>query len=246
MRACVHRQLPALRHAQGFTLVELAIALFVVALLLGSLLVPLGTQIEQRQIAETEKAIEQLKDALLGYALANGWLPCPDAMSGTGANDGVEDVAADGTCTTDDGNLPWVTLGTGGADAWNNRYRYHVDPNFAARAPSTAFGLTSGASVRVWTNAARTTPVTSGYPNGAVAVLLSHGKNGKGAMSALTGTANSPATSADESENSDGTVNFVSRTPSAADSPAGEFDDIVSWMSRFTLYNRMVSAGRLP
>lgn len=246
MARCSSRQAPTRRHAHGFTLIELAIALFVVTLLLGTLLVPLGTQIEQRQIAETEKTMDQAKDALLGFALANGYLPCPDVMSGAGANDGIEDVAANGTCTSDDGNLPWGTLGTGGADAWNNRYRYHVDGSFAARAPATAFSLTSGASVRVWTSAARTTALTSGNPNGAVAVVLSHGKNGKGAMGALTGAVNTPATSADELENTDGTVNFVSRPPSAADSPAGEFDDIVSWVSRFTLYNRMVSAGRLP
>ena len=234
------------RRARGFTLIELAIALFVVALVLGSLLVPLGTQIEQRQIAETEKTMDEVREALIGYAVANGYLPCPDAMSGAGANDGVEDVAADGTCKSDDGNLPWVTLGTGAADAWNNRYRYHVDGSYAARSPSSTFTLAAAASVRVWTSAARTTPLTSSDPNGAVAVVLSHGRNGKGAVSALTGTVNSAASSADERENTDGTVNFVSRAPSAANTPAGEFDDIVSWLSRFTLYNRMVTAGRLP
>ena len=231
---------------RGFTLIELAIALFVVALVLGSLLVPLGTQIEQRQVAQTEKTIDQLKDALVGYAVANGYLPCPDAMSGGGANDGVEDVAANGTCGSDDGNFPWVTLGTGATDAWNNRYRYHVDGSYAARAPAATFGLASAASLRVWTSAARTAPLSSSSPNGAVAVVISHGKNGKGAISALTGAPNPSASSADERENTDGTINFVSRTPSAADSAAGEFDDIVSWLSRFTLYNRMVTAGRLP
>jgi len=231
---------------RGFTLIELAIALFVIALLLGSLLVPLGTQVEQRQIADTEKEIEQLREALLGYAVANGYLPCPDVMSGSGANDGIEDVAASGSCRSDDGNFPWLTVGLGAADAWNNRYRYHVDGSFSTRSPGATFTLASGASVRIWTSAARTTALTSGDPNGAVAVVLSHGKNGKGAMSALTGTLNAPATSADERENADGTVNFVTRPPSAADSPAGEFDDVLSWVSRFTLYNRMVSAGRLP
>jgi prepilin-type N-terminal cleavage/methylation domain-containing protein len=240
------RRRKAGRAEHGFTLIELAIALFVVALVLGSLLVPLGTQIEQRQIAQTEKTIDQLKDALIGYAVANGYLPCPDAATGAGANDGVEDVAANGTCTNDDGNLPWVTLGAGATDAWSNRYRYHVDDSYAARAPATTFGLASGASLRVWTSAARTTALTSSSPNGAVAVVMSHGKNGKGAISALTGTVNAAASSADERENTDGSVNFVSRPPSAADSLAGEFDDVVSWLSRFTLYNRMVTAGRLP
>lgn len=240
MPSCLHAR------ARGFTLVELAVALFVIALLLGSLLVPLGTQVEQRQVAEAEKALEQIREALLGHALAHGYLPCPDLTGGAGANDGIEDVSAAGNCTGDDGNLPWVTLGVGAIDPWNNRYRYHVDTDFAARAPATPFGLATGASVRVWTTAAQTTPLTSGDPNGAVAVVLTHGRNGKGAISALTGAANAPATSNDEEENADGTVHFVSRPPSAADSPAGEFDDVVTWLSRFTLYSRMVSAARLP
>ena len=43
-------------HSQdvGFTLVEIAVALLVVALLLGIVLVPLQTQFTQRKIAETQ------------------------------------------------------------------------------------------------------------------------------------------------------------------------------------------------
>jgi type II secretory pathway pseudopilin PulG len=234
------------RRAAGFTLIEVAIGLFVIALLMGSLLVPLGTQVEQRQVAETERSIEQLKEALLGFAISNGHLPCPDARSGADANDGVEDVAANGTCRTADGNLPWVTLAAGHADAWNNRYRYHVDRTYAARPPAALFNLGAAASVRVWTSAARTTALTSGDPNGVVAVIVSHGRNGKGALNAITGAANAPPTGADELENANGTLHFVSRPPSPSGSPAGEFDDIVSWLSRFTLYNRMLTAGRLP
>ncbi|HEY9446980.1 MAG TPA: type II secretion system protein [Burkholderiales bacterium] len=241
------RASPSARRAvRGFTLIELAIALFVIALLLGSLLVPLATQVEQRQVAETEKRIEQIKEALLGYAAASGHLPCPDVTGGTGANDGVEDVAADGTCRSDDGNLPWVTLSTGSTDAWNNRFRYHPDTSFAQRAPSALFGLTTNADVKVWTDATHTTPLTSGGGNGALAVILSHGKNGRGAMNALTGTVNPPPLGADELENADGTLHFVSRTAGAPGSIAGEFDDIVSWLPKYVLYNRMVSAGRLP
>jgi hypothetical protein len=29
-------------------------------------------------------------------------------------------------------------------------------------------------------------------------------------------------------------------------STAGEFDDVVTWLGRYSLYNRMVSAGKLP
>jgi len=234
------------RPARGFTLIELAIALFVIALLLGSLLVPLATQVEQRQIAETEKSIEQIKEALVGYAVANGYLPCPDVMSGTGANDGVEDVAANGKCRDSDGNLPWVTLGIGATDVWNNRFRYHPDSSFAQRAPSALFGLTTHADVRVWASAAHATPLTSGGGNSAAAVILSHGKNGRSAMSAATNILNPAPLGPDELQNADGTLDFVSRPPSPEGSAAGEFDDIVSWLPKYVLYNRMVGAGRLP
>ena len=40
-------------NARGFTLVELAVALAVIALLLGMLVVPLNTQVDQNRINET-------------------------------------------------------------------------------------------------------------------------------------------------------------------------------------------------
>lgn len=234
------------RLSGGYSLVELALALFVLALVLGSALVPLATQVEQRQVQEAEKALEAIRETLLGHAAAYGFLPCPDATSGSGANDGVEDVTATGTCRSDHGNLPWATLGTAAADPWGNRYRYHVDGSYAARAPASPFTLASGAGLRVWTSAARTLALTSSDPNGAVAVVLTHGRNGKGAISALTGAPTAPAVSADELDNADGNVHYVSRPPSPAGTPAGEFDDVVAWLSRFTVYHRTLLAGRLP
>jgi len=29
-------------------------------------------------------------------------------------------------------------------------------------------------------------------------------------------------------------------------STAGEFDDVVTWLGKYTLFNRMVAAGKLP
>ena len=72
---------------RGFTLVEIAVALFIVTLVLGSILVPLTSQVEQRQISDTRKTLEEIKEALMGFAVANGYLPCP-AISAT---NGLED-----------------------------------------------------------------------------------------------------------------------------------------------------------
>ncbi|MCG8379535.1 MAG: prepilin-type N-terminal cleavage/methylation domain-containing protein, partial [Proteobacteria bacterium] len=62
----------------GFTLVELAMVLFILALLLGTLLTPLATSIEQQDRETTTKLLEDIRDSLLGYAIVNGHFPCPD------------------------------------------------------------------------------------------------------------------------------------------------------------------------
>jgi hypothetical protein len=79
-----------------------------------------------------------------------------------------------------------------------------------------------------------------------VAVVISLGKNGLGAINASTGAANPAPTSADENENLNGPSTFASRTLTTAGTAAGEFDDIVIWLSKSVLFNRMVSAGKLP
>lgn len=247
------RNAQALSAARGFSLIEMAVVIFIIVLLLGSILVPLTTQVEQRQISDTQKTLEEIREALIGHALAYGYLPCPDKTAGVGgagtANDGVEDVTAGGVCVTTSlgvgqGNVPWVTLGVGASDVWGNRYRYQVTPAFSQRAPAAggSFSLSSAGNIRICS----TTACGANYTTDAVAVIISLGKNGLGAINAANGTANPAPTSADENENLTGPTRFMSRTITTADSAVGEFDDIVVWLSKHTLFNRMVAAGKLP
>jgi type II secretory pathway pseudopilin PulG len=252
----------------GFSLIELAIVVFIVALLLGSILVPLHTQVEQRQVSETQKMLEDIREALIGHAVAKGYLPCPDKTSGatTGPNDtpndGVEDFAAGlcigtvgGSAGPPDrryavGNVPWVTLGLGATDPWGNRFRYVVDLEFASRSPATVFNLATSADIVVCTTATcavtLTRPISPGVPgDAALAVILSHGKNGYGAIDAAMATQRPLPTSADEIHNLDGNT-YGSRTITPLGAAAGEFDDIVTWLGKYTLFNRMVAAGKLP
>jgi len=242
------RQIP-----RGFTLIEIAIALFIITLLLGSILVPLTTQVEQRQVSDTQKMLDDIKEALIGHAIAKGYLPCPDRTSGGAgtandtANDGVEDyTTATGICfsTTLTGNVPWATLGLGASDSWGNRFRYRVTAAYAQRSPAAPFNLSTVATLGV-TATSGGTLLTAANPDGPVAVILSHGKNGYGAMNAQTNTARPNPTSADEIDNQSG-LTYTSRPITAVGSTAGEFDDIVTWLGKYTLFNRMVAAGKLP
>lgn len=239
------------RHEGGFSLIEVAVVMFIIVLLLGSILVPLTTQVEQRQISDTQKTLEEIREALIGHALAYGYLPCPDKTTGGGsgtANDGIEDVNSGVCVATSQGNVPWATLGVGVSDVWGNRFRYQVSAAYAQRAPGATFTLSSSATIEVCTAAGcpSGTRLTGTAPDGAVAVIISLGKNGLGAINAATGTANPAPASADENENLTGPSRFASRTLTAAGAAAGEFDDIVTWISKPVLFNRMVAAGKLP
>lgn len=240
---------------RGFTLVEMAIVLLVVTLLLGGLLVPLSTQMEQRKISETEQRLEDAKEALVGFAASHfdasnhPYLPCPDVT-----NDGQEDRNA-GQCVNTRGNLPWVTLGTASADSWGNRLRYEVTAAFANS--GAGFTLTTAGTINVSTR--DNTKNLSPLATNTAALVMSFGPNGHGAVhedgSAQTAV---PAQNADEANNVTPVgVPYISRPPSAeqpaatcSDTVSGqpfcEFDDIATWLSSNILFNRMIAAGRLP
>ncbi|MEO8165234.1 MAG: prepilin-type N-terminal cleavage/methylation domain-containing protein [Betaproteobacteria bacterium] len=237
----------------GFSLIELAVVLLVIALLLGSILVPLGAQVERRQYTETEKELEQVKEALIGFALSNDYLPCPAKT----AADGTEDRISGGTtCTLVSGSpkrigfLPWVTLGVKPADSWSNLYRYSVSPNFTNSAASSLFTLTSTRDILIQTRNTAGTPTYLSNVNEIPAVILSHGKNGFGATSDIGIARATPATwsnALDEFDNANDATSFWSRTRSDnAGATGGVFDDIVVWIPPSILFSRMVAAGRLP
>src|SRR3979409_777033 len=104
------------RNNAGFSLVELAIAVFIMALLLGSILVPLQSQVRSRKLDETDRILAQAREALLGYVAANGYFPCPASSTSNGQE--ASPNHANGTCnpsvtfaTALVGFLPAVTLG---------------------------------------------------------------------------------------------------------------------------------------
>jgi prepilin-type N-terminal cleavage/methylation domain-containing protein len=211
--------------SRGFSLVELSIVLVIVGLVIAGMLVPLSAQIDQKNYNETQKTMTEIRDGLIGYASSNGYLPCPDITG-----DGVEDRdTTTGVCLANptEGDLPWADLGMGKQDAWGQKYQYRVAQDFAnsgnriTLASAAASGFLMTISDSSGTNLALRVP----------AVVVSKGKSGAG-------------TGANEQENSDKDVFFVSDVPSAVAGNA--FDDIVVWVPSTLLLSRMISAGKLP
>lgn len=236
----VGRGTPRLRHAGGFSLIELAMVIVIITLLLGGLMIPLATQVENRRYTETEKQLAHIREALIGFALAKRHLPCPAESASVGTEDRTGDV-----CTKRVGFVPWVTLGVTRHDAWNNLFRYSVTPSFANSNPDSYFALDTSGDIQI--KASSTVDLTN---NEIPAIVLSHGKNGFGATSS-TGTAQfTPSgwtSDDDEQVNATGfdEVYVRVRTENTA-APGGEYDDVVAWVSLNQLFARMVSAGRLP
>ena len=226
------------RPPTGFTLIELAIVLVIVAALIGGLLVPLSAQRDIQSYRETQKQLADISEALLGYAATHKataagrlYLPCPDTD-----DDGFENRAVD-ACAAAEGRLPWGDLGLGREDAWANRFRYRVDGGYANRA--TGFSLGQAGSLRVCEDPACAKVLAKDLP----VVIVSHGKNGAGAFNSSGGTNPAPA-GADEIANQNADNDFVLRTP--GDAAGNEFDDLVVWLPPYVLFNRMIAAGKLP
>jgi prepilin-type N-terminal cleavage/methylation domain-containing protein len=257
---------PAPTFSRGFTLTEMAVVLVIVGLLIGGMVMPMSAQQDIRYVSETETTLKNIHEALLGFAAANGRLPCPAAPAGNGIESFAAGDASGGECSNFlDGFLPAATLGiqptdTSGfaIDAWGRRIRYAVtDKTIKNTTISRAITRTDGIKLATINNVAATamlavcstaTGITPGditdpiqYCGAAPAlvtstpaVIFSTGKNGAG-----TGT--------DEQANSTtaDTV-FVSHVPTPSSVTNGEFDDIVLWISPNVLFNRMITAGRLP
>lgn len=211
-----------------------------------------SAQMERIATSDTQRRLDESRDALLGFAAANGRLPCPAVAGATG----VEAPLGGGACSDNwDGFLPAITLGIGptnengyALDGWGNPIRYAVTKAVASQV-STAnqikaawnAGSALAADLRVCSTAAgmggsgasATCASGSELANNAIAVIYSRGRNGA-----------TPPSSADEIANGDADRLFVSHTPTPAG--ANEFDDQVIWISPNILYNRLIAAGRLP
>ncbi|MCH9670287.1 MAG: type II secretion system GspH family protein [Gammaproteobacteria bacterium] len=215
---------------RGFTLLELAIGLVAISLILGGLARPLARHIELKRTHETHAVLNRAREALLGFAIANNnRLPCPDVDG-----DGVADPAnaPRDLCPDVEGYLPATTLGVEAFDGWGRRLRYRAN-----NAYSQFEGVPNPPDTRgaLLVQNRRVERLTLTNPHAAAALLFSCGKNGvpdsdnrgAGVVRGCSSTA------------VDGL--YVQGVPTD-----GVFDDILIWVSKNVLLNRLVSASRWP
>jgi prepilin-type N-terminal cleavage/methylation domain-containing protein len=117
----------------GFTLVEIAIVLMIVAILLGYTVALFPRQQELKQFRAADRETDEIIEAIIGFAQIYGRLPCP-ALPSSG---GEEDGGGAAGCTFYGGFVPMRTLGLNGRvngdnlmiDPWGGPYRYYVTNN---------------------------------------------------------------------------------------------------------------------
>jgi prepilin-type N-terminal cleavage/methylation domain-containing protein len=242
----------------GFSLVELSVTLAVIGVTLGGALTLATKKTEADKLAETETKMQAIADRLDAYLInASARFPCPadGSLAVTNASFGVEGAPSASSATVGcsgsnfnsngvyAGVVPTKTIWLADdmmLDGWGRRIDYIVDFNFANNSTTNTapcdgstvalhkicFKYTANGSITVndSTGAARTTT--------AVYVLISHGKNGRGAWIA-TGSATRLAASTDAGEMSNAgndagsfDTTFVQKDTDAT------FDDIVTYRNK--------------
>ena len=231
---------------RGFTLIEIAVVLTIIALLSVGAIAALQLAMLRTRIAETHTALREAREAIVAFAVVNRSLPCPAAS----ATDGTEQSRISGNCADRRGLLPWQTLGVRGVDGWGNRLGYLASPGLVV-APGSGITLTGLGDIEISTRDATGTQVAMNTMSAVAFALWSHGENGRGATTQASSLiADDSVTNADEKANSSqsgsGRALFTREGSISAAAEGGEFDDLVEWESRFVLFGRMMIAGQLP
>ncbi|HBR96278.1 MAG TPA: prepilin-type cleavage/methylation domain-containing protein [Gammaproteobacteria bacterium] len=226
---------------RGFSLVELAVVLVVVGLLLGMILKPLGAGFDQSKRRQASLQLTHVRDAVVGFAVAHGRLPCPALSGGQEAE----------PCVQAHGYVPAATLGVHGnvddsgrlLDPWNRPIHFSVSladapdvgtagtPDFLDAGELQRVGMRDlRGDLQVCRHANNHCTQQHLRANQIPMVVYSLGKDA--------------SRSGDQLENQDGDGVFASRTYSEV--PGQEFDDIVLWLSENILFTRLMEAGVLP
>lgn len=223
---------PVTVHARrGFTLVEMAVVLVILALLTGGLLVPVGARMQARDRQHTTERLRDIEQALVGFAIIHGRLPCP-SLEADPASPGYGLEQAPPCAMASPGRLPWRTLGVPPTDAWGS-------PRLAAGDPWSGHW-----HYRV--DPAWTVP-TIGADTATVANLQIRGHDGRAITTVVNSQAVALVHSGGPNRVADGhNADYSASTPiyQAGEAMPG-FDDQLIWIGRPLLIARLAQAGRL-
>lgn len=204
-------------HQSGFTLVELAVTMIIIGLLLGGAISTMAAQHNLKVTAETNRLLEEAQEALIGFAIAAGRLPCPSQNDLSDKGRESPDNGS-GACTVHDGFVPARALGIGPTDTdgflldpWGNRIRYAITD-----AETNAF--TTAGKIRSTMTIEEPKYLTVDDSEVAVFVIYSTGKDAT--VQATTNNGKSFATSENH-------------------------DDVLLWLSSYSLYSRLSAARAL-
>lgn len=252
---------------QGFTLIELAIVFVIIAALLSYTFMPLRAQLETANIKKAKAKLAEIEEALYGFAIANGRLPCPTIPGNNGIEnpDTTTDYCAGNAAIAGYiGFVPSTTLGIKGevncdgllSDPWGRPYMYSVSNSDISGAGDFVIfdGIKlAGGPTAVAPDIKICNDLTKNCNNGvgtfstdeAVAIIFSMGSRAR-------------ANSTDEDENAGEGAAIASTcglpayqigsdryyySASRVEVAGQEFDDIVSWISPNILYAKLLQAG---
>ena len=233
------------RTSSGFTLVEIAVVVALIAILLTAGAKIASGLLEGAAVSVTQKKQQIIKEALISFSNRFKRLPCPDTDQGNGNTLGFVSGRPDGrenldglNCAYPFGVVPDADLGLPqemALDGWQNYFLYRVTENFAWNRANTFANAAAG-----------TIEIMGRNPNGmersiatgaesAVFAIISVGRDGAGAIT-VAGTRTIQAEGLDELANTAlGTFTLPPTLPpiwvrdatDRADAAGGPYNDIV-------------------
>ncbi len=250
---------------RGFSLVELSIVILVMGLLLGGLMVPLSVQRENAKYREAMNQLGSIRSTIEGFALANGYLPCP----ATPASNGYAAPSGD-ACVVQHGFVPATTLDLGGRrntdnlllDPWGSPIHYSVsasdadaDSRWDFVVPGEMRDVSMSAlspDLVVCSSATGSSATSCASPNvtlteGAPMIIYSLGKDWA-AFSSVDQVENVGATLGGgvSGMNYRVAADAVFIQHGKSELGGSEFDDILTWVAPNRLYGRLADGGFLP